>query len=158
MKKFVSRLGAVLLVLVMTVSLFSCGKSDAEIENLFAEFEYACNTLDFDAALNCITPRVSDKINMAANLVGMFTSQDKEDLFERLATVLTGDSAINGLDFFESIHIEMVEIVPDEEYKDILYVMTYITYDFAGDEMTKEAVFTCENYVEKWYISGFSFV
>lgn len=157
MKKILFRAIAIIMLLVMTVGLSGCDKSDSEIENLLAEFEYACNTLDFDAALNCIDPRVSDKIKVATNILGMFTSQDREELFEKLASVIADASEINGLEFFESIQIDLQEIIDDEEYDYLKYAFTYVTYDLAGEEMTKEAYFTFEKYVDKWYITSFRF-
>lgn len=157
MKKILYRISAFVLSLALMFSFAGCDKSDTEIENLMTEFEYACNTLDFDAALNCITPKVSDKIKVAVNIFGMFTSQDTDVLFEKLAEVLAGNAEINGTDFFESIQIDIQEIVFDEEYEDVAYVMAYITYDLAGEEIMSEATFTCDYYTEKWYISSFTF-
>lgn len=157
MKKIVCRALAALMALTLALSFSGCDKTDTEIENLMTEFEYACNTLDFDAVLNCITPKVSDKIKVGANILGMFTSQDTDVLFEKLAEVLARNSEINGTDFFESIQIDVQEIVVDEEDEDIAYIVTYITYNLAGEDITSEAVFTCEYYVEKWYISSFNF-
>ena len=157
LKKTVCRVAAAIMALAMVFMFAGCDKSDTEVENLITEFEYACNTLDFDAALNCITPRVSDKIKIAVNIFGMFSNNDPEFLFEKLGEVLAGNSQINGTDFFESVQIEIKEIVHDEEYEDTIYVLAYVTYELAGEEYTKEAVFTCEYYTEKWYVSKFSF-
>ena len=49
------------------------------------------------------------------------------------------------------------EIIDDEEYDYLKYAFTYVTYDLAGEEMTKEAYFTFEKYVDKWYITSFRF-
>lgn len=158
MKKIACRIIAVMLVLTLAFGFSGCNKKKTEIENLLTEFEYACNTLDFDAVLNCITPRVSDKIKVGANILGMLTFQDTDVLFEKLADVLARNSEINGTDFFESVKIDIQEIVEDEEDEDTARVMTYVTYDVAGEELVREAVFTCEYYAEKWYISSFTLI
>ncbi len=158
MKKIACRIIAAILVLTIAFSFSGCNKKKTEVENLLVEFEYACNTLDFDAALNCITPRVSDKIKIGANILGMFTNQDRDVLFDKLGDILVMNSEINGTDFFESIKIDIQDIVEDEEYEDIVSVLTYVTYIVAGEEFTREAVFTCEYQVEKWYISSFTLV
>lgn len=157
MKKNLFRVVAVIMMLVMTVGFWGCDKKDTEIENLLTEFEYACNALDFDAALNCIDPRVSDKIKVATNIIGIFTSQDREMLFEKLADLIADTSEINGLEFFESIQIDLQEVIDDEGYKFIKYAFVYVTYEFAGEEITKEAYFSFEKYVDKWYITSFRF-
>ncbi len=158
MKKIAYRIIAVMLVLTLAFGFSGCNKKKTEVENLLTEFEYACNTLDFDAVLNCITPRVSDKIKVGANILGMLTFQDTDVLFEKLGDVLARNSEINGTDFFESVKIDIQEIVEDEEDEDIVRAMTYVTYDVAGEEIVREAVFTCEYYAEKWYISSFTII
>ena len=158
MKKNICRIVAIILALTLVFGFSGCNKKKTEIENLLVEFEYACNTLDFDAALNCITPRVSDKIKIGANILGILTHQDTDELFDKLGDILVNNSEINGTDFFESVKIDIQEIVEDEEYEDIISAVTYVTYIVAGEEFVKEAVFSCEYYVEKWYISSFTLI
>ncbi len=152
MRKVFSSIVAMVLVLSMLLSLTGCGGSSKEIENLMTEFEYACNTLDFDAVLNCINPKVSDKIKIAAGLIGMFTEKDTDDMFESLAEALSSDD-IGGTDFFSSIKIKVEDIKVEDE---TATVSTTLTYDFNGEEIVREATFNCVYYTEKWYISSFS--
>lgn len=152
MKIGLIRTVAIVVLAVMIFSLGGCGKADKEIENLMTEFEYACNTLDFDAVLNCINPKISDKIKLAAGLVGMFTETDTDEMFERLADYLSADE-IGGTDFFSSIKIQVEEIDAEE---DTAVVSAILTYELNGEQVERRATFDCIYYIEKWYISSFS--
>lgn len=139
-----------ILLVSMLISLPACGNSSKkEIENLMTEFEYACNTLDFNAVLNCINPKVSDSIKIGVGIVGMFT--DTDDLFEKLADTLSSDD-LGGTDFFSSIKVTVNGITVDGE---AATVAALLKYEVAGNQMEREATFECIYYAEKWYISSF---
>lgn len=153
MKKIFFSVTAIFLSTVMLFSLTGCNGSSKEINNLMTEFEYACNTLDFEAALNCINPKVSDKIKLAAGFVGMFTDTDTDEMFEKLAEYLSDDDDVGGTDFFSSIKIKVEDISVDDE---TATVSTTLTYKLNGNEVVRESTFKCIYYTEKWFISSFS--
>lgn len=150
MRKMFVSVVAIVLSVAIVFSLTGCSGSNKEIKNLMTEFEYACNTLDFDAVLNCINPKLSDKIKIAAGFVGMFT--DTDEMFESLADYLSSDN-IGGTDFFSSIKIEVEDITVEDE---AATVSAMLTYELNGEEVVREATFNCIYYTEKWYISSFS--
>lgn len=152
MRKSIISVIAVIVSIAMVLSLSSCGGSDKDIKNLLAEFEYACNTLDFDAVLNYIDPKVSDKVKLAVGVVGMFTDSDTDELFDSLADYLSKDD-IGGKEFFSSIKIKVEKISVEDENAT---VSTTITYNINGEEMVREASFYCTYYTEKWYILYFT--
>lgn len=152
MRKIFVSVMAIVLSITMIFSLTGCSGSNKAIENLMTEFEYACNTLDFDAVLNCINPKVSDKIKIAAGFVGMFTDTDTDEMFESLADYLSSDD-IGGTDFFSSIKIEVKDITVEDETATVAAILTY---EFNGEELVRESTFNCIYYTEKWYISSFS--
>ena len=152
MRKIFVSVVAIVLSITMIFSLTGCSGSNKEIENLMTEFEYACNTLDFDAVLNCINPKVSDKIKIAAGFVGMFTDTDTDEMFDSLADYLSSDD-VGGTDFFSSIKIEVKDISVEDE---AATVSTILTYELNGEEVVRESTFKCIYYTEKWYISSFT--
>ena len=153
MRKVLVSLVSGILLVSMLFSLSACGNgSKKEIENLMTEFEYACNTLDFDAVLNCINPKVSDSIKIGVGLVGMFTKTDTDELFEKLADTLSSDD-LGGTDFFSSIKITVNDVSVDGENAT---VTTLLKYNVSGSQMEREAIFKCIYYTEKWYISSFA--
>lgn len=154
MKKTINAIVAVLLSVAIMLSLVGCIGSNREIEQLMSDFEGACNRLDFNAVLDCIDPNISDKLDLAAGIVGMFADMDKEEMFEKLAGFISKED-IGGADFFSSIKIDVKEIEVNEEEAT---VDVFLSYDFRDEVVEKEAVFSCIYYAEKWYISNFSFV
>ena len=154
MRKIIISITAIVISIAMLVSLTGCGGSKKEIENLMTEFEYACNTLDFDAVLNCINPKISDKVKLAMGFVGMFTETDTDEMFEKLAEYLSKDD-IGGTDFFSSIKIKVDDISISS---DTATVSTTLTYKVNGDEVVRESNFKCIYYTKKWFISSFSIV
>ena len=152
MRKTVISLMALLLSVTMVFSLAGCSKSNKEIENLIAKFEQACNDLDFEEVLDCINPKISDKIKLAAGLVGMFTDTDTDEMFETLAKYLSSDN-LGGADFFSSIKIEVKDISVKDDSAD---VSVMLNYEVNGEEIAREATFKCIYYTEKWYVSSFT--
>ncbi len=152
MKRAISVILAVVSIAVL-FSLSGCNNSDREIENLISEFEHACNTLDFNAALNCIDPKVSDNIKLAVSLAGVLADADTDEMFESLATYLTGDD-ISGT-VFSSIKIDVKKVEVEEKSA---AVSTILTYQINGNKCIRESTFYCIYYAEKWYISNFEII
>lgn len=139
-------------ILVSTVVSFSGCGAKSEIKSLIKNYEKACNELDFNSILECVDPRVSDSLNMAADFVGMFTDMNADELFERLAGLLSS-SKYGGKEFFSTIKIDIQDIEVEE--KDAT-VSAIVTYTVGGTEYVREATFKCIYYVEEWYISTYS--
>ncbi len=153
MKTVIKSVVALTLVLAMCLTLVGCNNDKKDINNLILEFEYACNTLDFDAVLNCIDPKISDNIRLAGGVIGMFTQTDTDEMFEKLSEYLLNDESIESSEFFSSISIDIQESEIDGENA---VVSTKIKYKLADVEMEREADFYCIYYNEKWYISDFA--
>lgn len=152
MRKIFVSVITIVISIAMIFSLTGCDNSNREIKDLMTEFEHACNTFDFDAVLDCINPKVSDKIKIAAGIVGVFTDIDTDKMFESLAEYLSNDN-IGGADFFSSIKIEVKDISVED---DDATVSVTLTYELGGEKVVREATFNCIYYTEKWYISSFA--
>ena len=146
----------IVFTLIMTIILSLCGCSNGnnEIKKLMSEFEYSCNELDIDAMLDCVDPKISDKIKLATGIASMFTDKDSDELLESLAGMLTGDSSLNAADFFSSIKFEISNV---KTKKEAGTADAIVEYNIAGENYKKEATFEYVYSMKKWYISGFQF-
>lgn len=153
--KRTARTVALALIIVMAIaSLSGCGKSEEQITNLLAEFEYSCNTLDIEAMLECVEPSTADKIKIALSIYGMFADKSTSEVLNDISEGLIGDSALDGNDFFSSIKIDIKDMkVKGEE----AVVSAFVEYKINGETFNRIADFKCVYYIEKWYISEFSF-
>lgn len=151
--KSTGRFVALIMAFVMCfLTLTACnGKQKNEINSVIAEFEYACNTLDVEAILNTLTPKVADKIKLALGIYGLFSDQDTSEVLESISEALIGDSELDGDDFFSSIKIEIGEITVDDESA---VAEAKVQYIIAGEEYKKAAEFKCVYYLDEWYISS----
>lgn len=154
MKKTLKTIMALMLIAVMSFSFVGCNNDKKDIENLILEFEYACNTLDFDAVLNCIDPKISDNIKLAGGLLGMFTETDTDQMFEELSQYLLDNTDLGGgTSFFSTIKIDVEDIEIEGEEA---LVTARLKFNVTGEEMERVASFSCIYYTDKWYISNFS--
>ncbi len=150
------RIATILLsALIFCMCLSGCNKNDEQITNLLAEFEYSCNTLDVDAMLNCISPSTADKIKLVISIYGMISDKNTSEVLDDISASLIGDSSLDGNDFFSSIKIDVKDIKEDGEEA---VASAYVEYKINGETYNRIADFKCVYYMEKWYISKFSFV
>ena len=98
-------------------------------------------------------PDIAEKVEMAANLVGMFTKDDSTAVFDNLANLLSGGE-VDDSSFFASIQIRVEEITVNE---DAATVSAQITYRLLKDDTVRPATFECICEDGQWYISGFQF-
>ena len=143
---------SVILCLCLVLALGGCGGSEREIRRLMSDYERACNALDFDGVLDCISPKIADTVRLAAGVIGMITSTDTDELFARLAEVLAGEE-MGGTGFFSTVQIDIRKITCHEDSAEVSAVLTYCLDD---RELVREATFHCVFYAEKWYIAGYT--
>ncbi len=153
MKKTFCRGLALLLVLATVFSFVGCGKKGA-VKELIAEFEAACNVLDLNAMMDCLTPNISKTVNLAGDLIGLFTDLDTEALLDKLAALLTSEKGWSGKEFFSSIRIKVEDVAVTETDAS---AMATISYTMFGKAHEKDATFKCVFENERWYIAGVSF-
>lgn len=143
----------IVLLLSNVLTMMSCNSPKKEIESLISRFEIACNELDFEGALDCINPKTADGIKVGAGILGLFSDATAEEMFVKLAGLLTkGD--INDSSFFSSLDIEIDSISIDEEKAS---VEALVTFEMSGTNVIREATIKCVYYADRWYISDFSF-
>lgn len=145
-----------LLILCMLVPLTGCGteeKRDGEIENLLAEFEYACSTLDIDAALNCIDPKMADGVKLAGGFISQIFGRDINEMFDGLLTLFNVETGVDATEFFGTMQIALKEVSGLGEQA---AASTVVTYEMMGQKIVRNAVFRCKYYVDRWYIADFA--
>lgn len=83
---------ALCMAFVMTLSLVACGndKGNEEIKMTISEFEYACQSLDTDAMLECMDPEVSQPLRAARLALNWITTTDEDIILEMIITSLFG--------------------------------------------------------------------
>lgn len=154
MKKGIAMVLAVIIVIVYAVSLSGCGNESDKISNLITEFEYACNSLDVDAILDCIHPDITNKVKTAMGIVGLFTGQDSDDMLEAISESLTNNSKVDAESFFSTIKIDVKEVNSDNNNGT---AKVNLTYRVGTEEIVSDATFVCSKYNDKWYITSFKF-
>ena len=155
MKKRIIKITTLILALIMMVGcLAGCGGTSKQVNNLLTEFEYACNTLDIDAMLNCIDPAVADPVKVGLSLYGLFAQKDQDETLDQIAQLLSGDSKLDGKEFFSSIKIEIKKVSTKGKST---RAETTIQYKLLGQNYKKDASFMCMKNSDKWYISSFYF-
>ena len=154
MKRNLAIVLSLVMIVVCIIPMGGCGNENDKISNLMTEFEYACNSLDVDAILDCIHPDITNKIQAAMGFVGMFTGKDSDDMLEAISTTLTNNSKVDAESFFSSIKIDVKEINSDDS-KGIAKVN--LTYKVGTEEIVSETSFVCSKYNDKWYINSFRF-
>lgn len=153
MKRSIKILSVLMAIVMVGVLFTGCAAKDKkEIRSLMTEFEASCNSLDAEAILNCVTPRVADKLKLGLGIFGMVAETDAYEYLSEILYEYIGDASVNGEDFFSTIKIEVQDITLDEK---TAVVNTIVSYGAAGEELVREATFGCEYYAERWYISSF---
>ena len=142
---------ALILIIVLTVSMCSCGNQSNEIKTLTKNFENSCNKLDMNAMLDCIDPDISGSVKKLTGLIGMFSDKDTDELLDSFAKVLFSELPENSKEFFSSIKIKLDNIETDE---DSASATAEITYEISGEDNKSNANFEYTRIDEKWYISN----
>lgn len=149
---------AVVLLLCLVFAVAGCNQMDERevaVRELLTKFQQACNVTDQEAIMECLSPSITDTVDVASDILGIFTDVDTKDLFDLLTSIVSSDF-VGGDDFFTTMQIEVKSLDYSEENE--AKVFTSVAYK-SGEEMSRNTVvFTCEFSDAKWYISSFEFV
>lgn len=155
MKSMMKAMLVFLVILGTLVLLTGCGgedERDAAVSNLLAEFEYACNTRDIEAALNCLDPVRADGIRLTGGFLSTIFGRDINDMFGDLFELFSVETGADISEFLGSMHIEITGISGLGEKTAVSAV---VTYEVVGQKIVRETVFYCKYYVDRWYIEDF---
>ena len=145
---------SVFLVLVgMLFSLSACNGGEKEIKATLTEFEYACQTLDVKAMLNCIDPAIARPVSNGLSLIGLFTDIDSEDLVEKVFDLLF-DMDVEPSEFFSGIKFSNLKIT--QNGNDAV-VECILAAEISGERLEFKAEIDMIQEEEHWYISNICF-
>ena len=146
---FVRRILLLLIIGTMTINLTACSSKKQEVQEVIDEFEYACQTLDDSAILNCIDPDVAQIIRAAKIIIGSISDIDTEDLLDKFVEVVFG-TEFSGNEFLRKITIEDEKI---SVKKESATVKCNICFEIEGEQFRKNATISLKENDERWYIS-----
>lgn len=144
-----------IVILLMISSLSACEGSSKKANKLLTEFEHACNTLDIDAMHNCIVPAVAGPVRASLSLFGFLAQKGTDEVFGQMAGLLSGNSNLNGNEFFSSEEIESKRVKISGK---TLQAGASLSYRLIGQTCKKDALFVFKKSNDKWYIAGFKFI
>ena len=149
---------AIVLLLCLVFTFAGCNQMDERevaIRELLTRFQQACNVTDQETIMACISPSITDTLDIASDILGIFTDVETDDIFNLLTTIVSSDF-VGGEDFFKTMQIEVKSVDFSEEND--AKVFTSVSYK-TGETMSRDTVvFTCEVSEDTWYISDFEFV
>lgn len=142
---------ALLCAVVMLVTLLS-GCASGDIETLFAEYQTACNNLDLNAMMDCVTPKITNPLKTAAGIVGKLTANDTDAMFDKIGALIMNETKVSKKEYFETVKFEVKKVTVED---DLATVEVILTYNGNGADYTEEVTYECEFYADKWYLKSF---
>ncbi len=148
-----------LVICVLVWSVTGCSHNKTAVEQRVRDFVVKCNNLDIDGILRCVDPSISEPVAIAISSVELISKMngtpiDKYEIFSKLSSLLTDESGLDAMEFFESIKVDIVRIEMDGNYA---YVYSNITYAIADIKFTKEGVIYMTEQADVWYVSWLEF-
>ena len=126
--------------------------ADSQIETAVGEFQYACQTSDVDARLECLDPGFAQSLKSGRLLLNWMSTEDNADEVI-MKTILI--SVLNVADIavdWTTINIEIKEIKAEEE---VATVESTMTMESSTDDTYKdEIIIRMSKNDDKWYITG----
>lgn len=126
--------------------------ADSQIETAVGEFQYACQTSDVDAMLECLDPGFAQSLKSGRLLLNWMSTEDNADEVI-MKTILI--SVLNVADIavdWTTINIEIKEIKAAEE---VATVESTMTMESGTDDTYKdEIIIRMSKNEDKWYITG----
>lgn len=121
----------------------------AEIEALEDRCRSACNAVDVDGILDCLTPSAAKPMRTILDLAGSFSDTGEEQVMGMLCSTL-GASSSDYRQFCESLDTELsnIEVRDDKATADLTY-----WFEEDGQRFEGKANLTCKRIDGQWYIS-----
>lgn len=154
MKRTLQRIISALLIVAVAFSFAGCSSDEAAIKGVLNNFESACNNQDAEAILACLSPAISETIQVALDIAGLFSNKTPDQLMEKVASLVLGNSLLGTSDFFTTMNIKVDSVNVTDE--DSANGTATVTYTVSGTEHTKVATFKCVKSEDQWYISAFN--
>lgn len=156
--KLARRLAALVLGLALVLSLVGCGgnSDEQEIRSTLKSFASACQQLDLNAMLDCMSPDAATPLRGGASLAGTLTGKTPEEILDAAVPFFFGSDYASS-DFLRSLRLKVEDVAVAEDSATALCTLSY-TLD--GDEkerdMSVQLVKLEMDGQTGWYISSLS--
>ena len=140
----------------LTVCLLICGMSGCEekdtspVEQRVMDFTAKCNELDLDGILRCLDPALSEPIAWMFELAEI-GGIEKEEILSAVYTMMTDESGLDEMDFFESIDVKIEEVRMGSKNATVIADVSYVVADIP---FNKDGEIYLIKETDTWYISG----
>lgn len=158
MKTVTQKIVVVILLLCLVFTVAGCNSMDEReeaVRQLLAQFQQACNAVDHEAVLACLSPGVTDAMDITSSILGIFMDTDTEDLFTLFTDIISSDF-VGGENFFTTMQIEVKSVDLSQENE--ATVFTSVSHKEGETLSYSNVVFSCTFSDGKWYITDFEFV
>ena len=156
--KLARRLAALVLGLALVLSLVGCGgnSDEQEIRSTLKSFASACQQLDLNAMLDCMSPDAATPLRGGASLAGTLTGKTPEEILDAAVPFLFGSDYASS-DFLRSLRLKVEDIAVAEDSATALCTLSY-TLDGEEKErdMSVQLVKLEMDGQTGWYISSLS--
>lgn len=123
------------------------------VEQMVERCNAACNDMDLDGILDCVSPKIADPLRTGLNLVGSLGGKSDEELLNTLLEVLGAERAENSGEICSTLEIEVASVDVDG---DTAQAEVHFSYSQNGQKYIGETNVTCISIGGRWYISGLS--
>lgn len=149
---------AIILLLCLALTAAGCNQMDERevaVRTVLAQFQQACNIMDYDTIMSCLAPAITDTMDVASDILDIFIDTETKDIFDLLTGIVSTDF-VAGEDFFTTMMIDVkyVDFISETAAK----VFTAVTYQSDETQTYSNVVFSCVLSKGKWYIGNFEFV
>lgn len=156
--KLARRLAALVLGLALVLSLVGCGgnSDEQEIRSTLKSFASACQQLDLNAILDCMSPDAATPLRGGASLAGTLTGKTPEEILDAAVPFFFGSDYASS-DFLRSLRLKVEDIAVAEDSATALCTLSY-TLDGEEKErdMSVQLVKLEMDGQTGWYISSLS--
>lgn len=123
------------------------------VEQMVERCNAACNDMDLDGILDCVSPKIADPLRTGLDLAGKLGGQSDEELLNTLLEVLGAERAENAGEICSTLQIEVDSVEPDG---DTAQAEVSFTYFQNGQKYVGKTNVSCVCIEGRWYISGLS--
>jgi len=123
------------------------------VEQMAERCNAACNDMDLDGILDCVSPKIADPLRTGLDLAGKLGGKSDEELLNTLLEVLGAERAENAGEICSTLNIEVASVDMDG---DTAQAEVHFSYSQNGQKYVGETNMTCICIDGRWYVSGLS--
>lgn len=154
--KLTRRLAALVLGLALVLSLVGCGgnSDEQEIRSTLKSFASACQQLDLNAMLDCMSPDAATPLRGGASLAGTLTGKTPEEILDAAVPFFFGSDYASS-DFLRSLRLKVEDIAVAEDSATALCTLSYtLDGEKKEQDMSVQLVKLEMDGETGWYISS----